>query len=227
MWIVRVKSAYEKVWGGFVSACEQSNCVVKPKLFSEAIHCKTNTDGRSFIRSVIYLQGLRFRGAVTSEKIDVLIRSEETLSKSCQEMEKSCVTVAYLTVDKSVAKLHQSIHYDYEGCVKPAHPWFHAQLGADFLDDQDRKRVGCTHEINKDQCSPIKTLRISTSHMGLASVLVGLAADHLKEPFFKDLLSRTQREQNNFPPPRFQRFQMRLRRKPANYMNLHWFDESH
>jgi len=38
MWIGPVRLAYGGVWNTFVTACEQSGCVVKPRAFTEPAH---------------------------------------------------------------------------------------------------------------------------------------------------------------------------------------------
>src|SRR5437870_2839566 len=144
MWISPVRLAYEAVWNNFVTACQQSGSVVKPRVFTEAIQCDNpSVKGKPHrINSLFYLRDLRFRGADTSEKVDVLVRANETVSSDWRTTESSRVTISYLEVAQDAAQLLQCIHYDFEGKVQPAHPWFHAQLGVDYFDPDERKRVG-------------------------------------------------------------------------------------
>ena len=213
----------------FVSVCEQSGCIVKPRLATEALRCTNpaNLNGRNLVSCLAFIQNVRFRGSKTNERIQLLLRSHETMSADCSEMERSHVTVAYLEAANKTAHLLQSVHYDYEGTVQAAHPWFHAQLGSDYLDDAERRKLECGFTILTNDHGPAKTLRVATPHMGLLSVLLGLAADHLELPLFRQLIERTQRHKRNFVRPRLQRLRTRLERRPFDFMNVHWFDESH
>lgn len=228
MWMGPVRVAYEAVWNTFVAACEKSDSVVKPRKFTEAIQCdNSSAKGRPHqIKALFYLRELRFRGADTSEKIDVLVRACEMVSFDWSEIESSRVTIAYLDVAHNAAQLLQSIHYDFEGKVQPAHPWFHAQLGVDYFDPDERKRVGCRHDISKDYCRPVKSLRIATAHMGLSSVLLGLAADHLNNATFDNFIKKAKEQATSFPPARFASMQKRLQKNPGRFTNLSWFDEA-
>jgi len=228
MWISPVRLAYEAVWNHFVAACEQSDAVVKPRAFTEAIQCdNTWIKGKPhMISSLFYLPNLRFRGADTSEKIDVLVRSNEMVSSDWCMTESSRVTISYLEVAQEGAQLLQCIHYDFEGKVQPAHPWFHAQLGVDCFEPQERKRVGCRFDILKDLCRPVKSLRIATAHMGLSGVLLGLAADHLKNSTFDTFIKKAKEKATDFPPARFTSMQKRLQKHPGQFTNLSWFQEA-
>jgi hypothetical protein len=228
MWIGAVRLAYEAVWNTFVSACEQSGSVVKPRAFTEAIHCENpSVKGKPHqIDSLFYLPELRFRGADTSEKVDVLVRANETVSFDWRAIESSRVTIAYLEVKQEGVQLLQSIHYDFEGKIQRAHPWFHAQLGVDYFDPQERKRVGCRHDISRDYCRPVKSLRIATAHMGLSGVLLGLAADHLNNSTFDIFIRKAKEQATNFPAARFASMQKRLQKNPGQFTNLHWFEEA-
>lgn len=226
MWKNDCRVAYETLWNGFVSGCEASGCIVKPRQFAQAVRCEALKKEKSKVTMLAYLREVPFRGAKTNEKVEMLVRASETMSADWAMIEASHVTVSYIDPGVKPAQLLQSIHYDFEGVVQAAHPWFHAQLGVDLFEDDERKRMGCSLEIKRDLCHPMKTLRIATPHMGLPSVILGIAADHLKQPTFESLVKKMSGLTADFPSPHFDRMKNRLQRTPSQFANLCWFDES-
>lgn len=103
-------------------------------------------------------------------------------------MIESKVKVTYYKTEEGTATPLLAVHYDFDVPAQPAHPIFHAQLGTTTFAENELDDVGFRRQIQPAENPFYGNLRIPTAYMNLASVLLGIAADHLPPTAFSSFL---------------------------------------
>jgi hypothetical protein len=159
-----------------------------------------------------------------SGTISILLRVREAIRRSTEDLVKSTVLVHYYGIKNKTATHLHSIHFDYDG-EQDHHPVFHAQLCNDVasLAANDAEKLGFQYVRKESRPPCFKRARIPTSDMSLPSVLLCLAADHMKREFFMEFLESVKSVEEKMPLPAFERTKASLAGKPHHLRSSHWF----
>lgn len=147
------------------------------------------------VKSLIYLKDWPYKVVSDAKRVDIVIQSKEVFSCDLGCMTESKVKVTYLQTQPSTARPLLAVHYDFDIPQKCAHPIFHAQLGTTHFEQTELEKVGFRRTIQQAETPHYGNLRIPTAYMNLASVLLGVIADHLPGKFFNNFLSELRRNE--------------------------------
>jgi len=188
-----INNAYTSLWMRFSTTCHSAsfNAVADQAGFI----LKTVAPKKVQVESLIYLKDWRYKSVSPAKHVDILVKSAEVFSCDDNCMIESKVKVTYFQTHSMTATPILAIHYDYDLPPNNAHPIFHAQLGTTHFEQKDIDKIGFRKKIQKAATPLYGNLRIPTAYMNLASVLLGLVADHLPPKFFDKFL--TDLRQNN------------------------------
>lgn len=167
----------------FQTICVAAGHVVRPTDGS-SIQVERTGDYLN-IKTLFYFPDWPYKAAST-KKIEILVRSQEKYRSADDLICASSVQVLYLRHSsvQTEAKCLLALHYDFELPVQSAHPVFHAQLGMSDFSRNELEAVGFRWTIDKPEDPHYSSVRIPTACMNFQSVLLGIAADHLKANFF-------------------------------------------
>ena len=183
-----IDSAYNSLWLRFSTTCRNAKLSVKP-LHSIGYNSKPDADKRVKVDALIYLKDWPYKANSKHDKsVDILVQSTETFSCDLNVMTHSTVQATYFRTKDNAATPISAIHYDFRTPVDRAHPVFHAQFGVTKFDPEKIKAVGFRKQIQEVENPHYGNLKIPTPYMNFASVLLGVAADHLPHNFFDKFL---------------------------------------
>jgi len=122
-----------------------------------------------------------------TKRIDILVQSTEKYVRDTDfQLTNSCVRVAYCNHGQKHDEVQTvlALHFDFDSKVDSAHPIFHVQHGPYDFPPLILDSIGFRKKIIPSSVATMPSIRIPTAHMGLVSVLLLLAADHLAlKPF--------------------------------------------
>lgn len=172
-----------------------------------------------------YLKGWPSRRLSGKKRLDIVCKAIETFSRPSWLLARSTVYVNYFVVSDSVARLAQSLHYDFVEGGQADHPFFHVQLTNEAIPADDLQSAGFALELpgeeNTNECWV--TTRIATPDMTLASVIYCLVADHVGAKRFAEFSETVQSIQNRLPPPNYDVIKKSLEKSPTHFKSSHWF----
>lgn len=181
-----IRGAYSSLNERFVDACASDGLTVRPD--RSAFTFSNTGKGQVEVSSLFFLPNWHYRVGST-KKIDILVSSKEILSCKEEQVVFSGVGVRYLKQDgNEKARVLLEVHYDYLKKVQTAHPVFHAQIDNVDFDSTKLADLGFTKEEHRLQEGQYSGLKIPTPYMNIGSVLLLLAADHMKESSFRSFL---------------------------------------
>lgn len=128
------------------------------------------------------------RTGTSDKKIHILLSGIEKFSLKKKQAIHCTTAVSYLEPGKDLVQPIVDLHYDYEMDVQAGHPVFHAQLGGREIAAGRLSEVGLREKVGKSEKKGYSSIRIPTPYMNVASVFLGLAADHMKDDYFKQFL---------------------------------------
>jgi hypothetical protein len=183
---------YRTFWMAYQTLCQSAGALAKPSDGGTIqLLPAMAKPGQVVIGSNIYLPDWRLRGGAASNRVHILVNSLETYIQAENRIAQSSVQVLYTRVSGSTATSLLAVHYDYHHIVQAAHPVFHAQFGMGDFSSPAYQQMG--FRFSGVGAPPKETLyssvRIPTACMGLASVLLGLAADHLDPKFLNSFVA--------------------------------------
>lgn len=182
---------YRTLWSEFQTICNAAGAVVKPSDGSSIQVDENATNVKQIvIDALCHFPEWRYKPSLASGRIQILVQSREIYLRAEDQISRSNVQVLYLQPStKDTARSLLALHYDFELPVLRAHPVFHAQFGTGNFPPEKLRAIGFRSTIMPP---PKETLyscvRIPTPCMNFASVLVGLAADHLAPEVFEQIL---------------------------------------
>jgi hypothetical protein len=191
MRIDELLKVYRTLWSEFQKICNAAGAVVKPSDGSSIQIDESATNAKQIvIDALCHFPEWRYKPSVASGRIQILVQSREIYQRAKDQISRSNVQVLYLQPSmKDTAQSLLALHYDFELPVPGAHPVFHAQFGIGDFPAEKLRAIGFRSSITPP---PKETLyscvRIPTPCMNFASVLVGLAADHLAPEVFEQIL---------------------------------------
>jgi hypothetical protein len=182
-----IEKAYSTLCTQFQSVCGQANvgCSFVGRGFSAK-----SVDDEVTINFLMYLKNWpEKRVKQGTKKIHILLSGIEKYSIQ-QEVATHCdIGVSYLEdAPKNAVRPFVQIHYDYERLVQPGHPVFHAQFGGKEIPPSELQLVGLRQVLLPSEKKGFSSIRIPTPHMSLASVCLGLAADHMEDKHYRNFL---------------------------------------
>jgi hypothetical protein len=222
-----ISEAYSSFLLRFNSTCQDGNYSIRydgfvPKL----IRTGSATPNRICVEGIIYLREWPYKVVSRQKKVDILIRGTEQFDNEGTECVYSNVHVNYMTVSPTgTARVIENIHYDFEAIPGDAHPFFHAQFANNEVSDQlGRSVVGFEYGIDsRDRSTRYKNMRIPTAHMNVPSVLLCLAADHMKGANFQELIEHVRRSNHSLPGASCQRMRESFANGKDFCKSFHWY----
>lgn len=183
---------YRTFWTQFERLCRTAGAVSKPSNGS-TIQIKGSTKTELVVAAHFFLKDWRLRATTEpsspSDRVQILLRSQETYSRADNRLSRSSVQVLYMKLANDQANSLLGVHYDYASAVQSAHPVFHAQFGKGDFNDEILRQVEFRSPISALPHGTVySSVRIPTACMNFASVLLGLAADHLDASVFGQVL---------------------------------------
>lgn len=219
-----LKQPYETLLNELDDKASMSNCGLV-KTFGR-FERSENDNSRVVFNSFVRLANWAARATSDKESVDIIIHIQETIHEQQHNkfvLERSTVRVSYFTVEGQEAKLLHGIHFDY-GPEQQSHPIFHAQLTNETVDLSAETAKELEFSIQQvSSHKPFKNARIPTSDMTMPSVLLCLAADHIKSDFFGEFLSRVKVLQEQMPQPTFGKTCQSIQAAPHHIRSSHWF----
>ena len=220
----RVSSAYEEFIEVFRMAGVKANVdVCIPSRPLRACFTESGDPTTAVFTICLYLKGWHCRSLARARRLDIVIKAEETLTRSSWLLTKSTVRLNYIVVSNSTARLVQSLHYDFVDKEQEDHPFFHVQLTDERIPEDDLRNTG--FELNlpaqPNECGV--TTRIPTADMTLASVLYCVVADHLGGSHFKEFDGKARSIQGRLPHPDFAKLRESLQKSSKHFKSSHWF----
>jgi hypothetical protein len=155
--------------------------------------------------------------------LDIVIKAVETFETPKWVLTKSTVSVNYIVVKDSTAKLAQSLHYDFIATGQKDHPFFHAHLTDGRIPEDDLRDAGFELQLPEQPSDCWVTTKIPTPDMTLASVLYCVVADHLGAGHFKQFAQKVEAIQGRLPHPGFDAIRKSLQTSSKHFKSSHWF----
>jgi hypothetical protein len=187
-----ITNAYTSLWMRFAATCRNASfhAVAKQPVgfLAQSIPPK-----KFRVESLIYLKDWPYKVVSDAKHVDIVVKSREVFSCDLGCMTESKVKVTYFQTQSGTAIPLLAVHYDFDVQQQSAHPIFHAQLGVADFDQVEIDKVGFRKAIQKAETSHYGNLRIPTAYMNLASVLLGIIADHMPGKYFNGFLSELRR----------------------------------
>jgi hypothetical protein len=217
-----VTQPYEALLTQLNDAADKSDCADTRGI----ANFKTGNDGRAYLDGYFHFANWPARSSSAKERVHILVHVQETICKQHLNycLERSTVRVNYFRVENGEAFLMHGIHFDH-GLEEICHPVFHAQVANDAvaLPDEIAGELEFAFVLHPRPSEVFKNARIPTSDMTLPSVLLCLAADHLKAEFFPAFLSTVRELQAKMPPPIFTKTKQSIHDEPDHLRSSHWF----
>lgn len=228
----KVASAYEALLQEFQRVAEDANQTVSvPHVPLQSCFRPSGDDTTVTFETCLYLKGWPCRKLPRGKRMDVLIKvlemlkRREPLSRNSWCLTQSTVYLNYVVVADPIARIAQSLRFDFPEGGKSDHPIFHVQLTTEQIPTDDVRKAGFDLELKlPDQANECwVTTRIPTPDMTLASVLYCLVADHLRTSFFRDFAARVHSIQERLPHPSFGTLKNSLQKTSTHFKSSHWF----
>jgi hypothetical protein len=156
-------------------------------------------------------------------KLSILVHARERIRRSTGGLLQSSIHVGYYRLRNSAAEQLQNIHYDYKG-EEAYHPVFHAQLCEDPVPLTAAQEAELSFTLPRvgGPFVCFREAKIPTSDMTLGSLLLCLAADHIKGAFFNEFIASVRSLQTNMPAPVFESTKRSLNGSD-HLRSSHWF----
>lgn len=185
----KIDQAYFSLISSFQKAAQAAGSFAVRRANSTGFISKALEAQSVEVKTGLYLPSWQYRAAGTGKNINIFIRGLEVFACKTAYMTKSTIQVMYLEIDQDDAVPLLALHYDFAEPVLAAHPCFHVQFGVTDVEPQECKAIGLHATIQKPHAPFYPSVRIPTPHMSLGSVLIGIAADHLKPPFSEQFIN--------------------------------------
>ncbi len=180
-----IRSAYENVLKKFDDAVSDSNLTFK-RPTSTGFVCKSVGQNKVEVSFLLRLPNWPFRNG-SKKTVDIVLMSSEVFDCNSKKSISSKVKIKFLNSSQAKKIIPVlDLHYDYED--KEAHPIFHAQFGTIDMNEVQLKELNFDSKLEKAEQDFYSSLRIPTPYMNITSVLLSLAADHLKPTSYKIFL---------------------------------------
>ena len=189
-----IEKAYVSLFLKFQTAVRGCNLKIKCA-DTRGFSTKSSSASQLEVTSTICLTDWQYKSASNQKSVTILINSLEEYDCDAEEMKKSTVQVTYFEDNTDIATPMLALHYDFEAPAKPQHPIFHVQLGESKISNDLMNSVGFRRTINSPQALHYSAIRIPTAHMCLSSVLLSLAADHLKATVYTQILDTVRKNE--------------------------------
>ncbi len=176
-----LERVYSSIWMRFDTAC---GALLKPHSVTAGkgvkMNCLEDQSTVVEISSAFCLPSWPYRSSQSSDKVDILVRTAERVDCSRSAVVKSSVGVLYLEPSTGhTTRPLLGLHYDFSEDEGGSHPVFHAQLGNISFTQRECEAMGYRKHIDPPIMPMYGKARIPTPHIGLCSILLCLAADHL------------------------------------------------
>jgi len=179
-------SLYERMIAAVENAATDANAGM---VYYKSVLACFRVDGqRVLFDAYLYLKDWKWRPGKTTERVSIVLRAQEEMTKNGSELVRSTVGVSYYSVAEGSATLLHTMHFDF-GPPSMCHPTFHAQLSNQPVlpPVEESRELNCELQLANNNVRCFGNARIPTCDMTLSSVLLCLVADHIGDEFFRDL----------------------------------------
>jgi len=219
-----VTSAYEDFIEAFRIAGQNANLeVYAPDVPLRDCFTKSVDPTTAVFRSCLYLKGWHCWPRKKDRSLDIVIKAVETFKIAGWLLTQSTVSLNYIVVSHSSAKLVQSLHYDFVDTGQEDHPFFHVHLTGELIPQDDLLNAGFELNLPEPPNECPVTTRIPTPDMTLTSVLYCIVADHLGAVHFKEFAEKVDPIQGRLPHPGFDALKRSLQTSSKHFKSSHWF----
>jgi len=221
-----VTEKYEALVTALEEASYGANCGFVEKVNPLQTCFRTQAGGRVFFNCILHLKEWKWKGVSGKQHgVNILIQAQEVIRQRDQALLSSTVSVNYFDVSAENTQLLQAFHFDYNPCQRD-HALFHMQVTNTCItlsgNEAEALKVEFTIPQNTNpKC--LRSARVPTCDMTLASVLLCLAADHIGGSFFTEFLERVRELQVKMPQPLIGKLRRSLAAAPAHLHSSHWF----
>jgi hypothetical protein len=215
---------YERLLAATESTAAQSNVGTVRRPQSLSGRFRRDQQGIVF-ECVIVLENWRWRASKTNEKVTIVVHVQESLTADGNTLQRSTVRVSYFAARDNNADWLHTVHFDF-GPQQACHPTFHAQLTEEAVipSGQDAAELGCDVMFGTREGRCFKNARIPTSDMTFSSVLLCLAADHIRAEFFSQFKAEIVQIQRDMPMPNYDpAMKQSLQADVTRIGSSHWF----
>jgi len=219
----RLRSCYENLLEATESVALQANEIVRrPQNVSGRFRHANN---RVTFECFVVLENWSARSSSAKERVTIVVRAQEEMSVTGDTLYQSTVGVSYFEPADGGARLLHTVHFDF-GPQQRCHPTFHAQLTKEPVipSEEEKTELRCEVTFLPENGCCFKNARIPTSDMTLASVLLCLFADHIKDEIFAEYKRRIREIQQAMPRPNYDAaMQDSLKADLTRLGSSHWF----
>ena len=185
-----IQQAYRRLWLAFVDAAS-SQTLGAESVGSGAVVTQVGNDVTA--TAVVFLPAWPYKAVSGKRSVDIAVNVSEIFSDDLTTVTRATTNVGYflrdIGADPPTSRPILEMHYDFETPAREAHPLFHAQIGSNNWDAEKLKKLGMIASIERDASEKhYANARIPTAYVGFATILVALAADHLKPRSFRKMM---------------------------------------
>ncbi|MCF7823042.1 MAG: hypothetical protein K9N35_02625 [Candidatus Marinimicrobia bacterium] len=156
----------------------------------------------------------------SQKTISILASFIETIDLANMKCVKSTSRVSYYKIDGDIAYTLESIHFDADIQVQPAHPICHTQFSNRSIITQNE---AFQYNVNDDFVkNRIPNIRLPSSHMNMPGLFQSLTANHLKKSEWKDFIMHCSSHFSDIPKLPGDGIVSRF--SEAGLSTLNWFD---
>lgn len=225
-----IENSYAALWNAFSRHGRNAKGSIKP-LDSAGFKCTRPTVGTQDVQvtGMFLLSDWLYRsqndGAAKNSLVDIIAGGYDRYDCSAGVLSQSTVKVKYLQAKGSAANRVPllQLHYDFQTGQGPRHPIFHAQFSRVKFDPEHLKRL----RIPADSVSEMKVnypaVRIPTPRVGLAGLLISLAADHWPDELFEAFLTDIRKLDLISWPAECDQLQRSFNSRPGFVHTHHWY----
>jgi len=216
-----ITGAYETLVENFRTAADKAACGYV-KLAKPIPSCfKRERNGTVTFDGCLHLQDWGKK-----PQVNILVRAQETIlpGGALPILKSSTVHVSYFKIEHDTAALLHSIHFDFGG-EQDRHPLFHAQMCPETIELSPNDAYALEFTFPQDFAKAIcfKFARIPTPDMTFSSVLLCLAADHMRTEFFREFMESVRDVHEKMPLPAFENLKKSIAKEPGHLRSFHWF----
>lgn len=218
-----VYGPYESLVHAFDDVCTLSNGSVHMPKTPAGCFSKRDKDAPMEFKFRLHCKGWNERGN-SSKPISIVLEIEEALDPDGKELISSTVRVNYCHFVDGALDLAQAYHFDFSP-PKHDHAAYHAQVTNQpiELDEHEVEDLKLSAPLRPSTHHQLRTARIPTADMTLASVLLCLVADHVGGPQFQEFYAQVKVLQTKLPQPQIEALKRSLGLGCQDVRSTHWF----
>jgi hypothetical protein len=224
-----LQNEYAKLWNVFLQSAKGVGTL--QAYFNTGFHASSKAGNPPIceMTGTFHFVGWPYRdrlaGSSKSKLVNIMATGADRYNCATGVLVHSTAQVSYVRCSngkpKGTAVLQ--LHYDFHCGQGPAHPLFHAQLGAVKFDAGQLKVLRVDPGSVESVIDMLGGVRIPTPLIGLSGLLLGLAADHWDEKRFAGFLSTLKKLKVLEFPAACKELQDSVRGSSGSMHSHHWY----